>query len=125
MSKADIARGMLGGSVALMVGLALAAASIAYGQAVGVYVTDGSAISDLRVAPVGLIVVGMASASALTLLAGALTLVVLWAAALANARTAARTGWFWLVLILGILTLVVGALVAYLVAGPDRAPSTA
>ena len=125
MSKSVMARRLLGGVVAFAVGLALGQASIAFGQAAGVYVTDGDAIFDLRVAPVGLIVVGIASASAVTLLAGALTVVVLWAAALANARTAARTGWFWLVLILGVLTLGVGALVTYLIAGPDRAASTA
>ena len=125
MSKSVMTRRLLGGVLGSAVGLALGQASIAFGQAAGVYAMDGDAIFDLRVAPVGLIVVGFASASALTLLAGALTVVVLWAAALANARSAARTGWFWLVLILGVLTLGVGGLVTYLIAGPDRAPSTA
>ena len=125
MSKSTIARRFLAGVAAFAIGLGLAQASIVYGQAAGVYITNGAAITGLRVAPVGLIMVGLASASALTLLWAALTVVVLWAAALANALTAGRPGWFWFALVLGVLTLGIGALIAYLITGPDRRPSSA
>lgn len=125
MSKSAVRRWLLAGLVAFATGLGLAQASIAFGQASGIYVSVAEAVVGLRVAPHGLIVVALASASALSLLAGVLTLVIAWAAVLANVRLAARRAWFWFLLILGIPTVGVGPLVAYLIAGPDRAPSTA
>ena len=125
MSKPAIARLFLGGVAAVAIGLVLGAASIAAGQAVGVYVGDDGGFGGHRVAPLGAIVVGLASGSAIALVGGALALLVAWAAALANARSTARQGWFVSLLLLGLPTCGVAALVAYLLAGPDPRPARA
>jgi hypothetical protein len=125
MSRALIGRVFAGGIAAIAIGLLLGQASIALGRDLGVYIADGETIVGLRVMPIGFVVVALASGAVLSLAGGAMAVAVAWAAALANARAAARGGWFASLLLLGLPTFGIGALIPYVVAGPDRAPSGA
>jgi hypothetical protein len=114
----------LGGVAAVVAGLLMAAASSALGDIGGVYVVDRGEIVGLRLAPVGFAVAALAAVAAVVLVGGALAAVVAWVATLANVHLAARRGWFVGLLVLGLPTLGVAAVVAYVLAGPDRGPST-
>jgi len=125
MTRSVIARVFLVGVGTFGVGVLIAAASIAVGHAGGAYVVEGADIVGVRVTLLGFASVGLAVVAALALVAASLAVLVGWAAALANARAASRFGWFAALVLLGVPTFGVGALVAYVVAGPDRIPSPA
>jgi hypothetical protein len=123
MPKTVIASLFLGGVGAVVVGLLMAFGSISLGFAAGVYDLDGPTIVGARVTPMGYVMTGLAVTSAIALLGGALAVVVAWAGAMANVIAADHRGWLaWLVL-LGLPTCGIAALVVYLLAGPEPVAS--
>lgn len=125
MSKFVIAKVFVAGIGAFVVGLVLAQASFVLGDAGGLDVIADGGIVGVRLVPIGYVAVGLSALAALALIAGVAAAVVAWAAAMANARVASARGWFALLAVLGVPTVGVGAVVAYLLAGPDRPISPA
>lgn len=121
MSRSAIARIFAGGLAALLVGLLLGEASIALGYAAGVYLDDGAGIVGQRVVPPGVVVPALAGIATMAMAAGVLAVVIAWAAALANALASARRGWFAALLVLGVPTFGIGAVIAYLLGNPRPA----
>ena len=119
-TKPLIARLCLVGVAAVVAGLLCAAAASALGNAGGVYVVDRGEIVGLRMAVLGFGVVGLAAIAAVALAGGTIVATIAWAAALARVHGAARKRWFIGLVLLGLPTFGVAAVVAYLVAGPER-----
>jgi hypothetical protein len=125
MSRRAIRRRFLAGLVGLLLGLALGACSLALGNAAGMYVLEQGAIVGVRLTSLGYVAVAVAAGAALTLVGGLLAVVIAWSAAMANARAAMSRRWFVGLVVLGVPTFGVLAVLAYVTAGPDQLRASA
>jgi hypothetical protein len=119
MSKSAITRLFVGGVVAVVAGVILAAAAFLWALSAGVFTWDGADITGVTGTGAlgGLIAAGIVAVLAMA--GGAIAGLVAWIGALINTVALDDKTWFVLLLVLGLLSFGFIAMIAYVIAGPD------
>jgi hypothetical protein len=119
MSKSVISKLFVGGIVATVAGILLAAGAFLWALTAGVFVWDGSDIVGVTGtgAVGGLIAAGVIAVLAMA--GGAIAGLVAWIGALINTAALDDKMWFVLLLVLGLLSFGLIAMIVYVIAGPD------
>lgn len=128
MSKATLTRLFIGGGIAIIAGATLAIAAVWIAIANDVFVMNGPDIVGLTGGAVAWSLLGLGVVGGLSVICGLIVGFVAWIAALLNTWQLESKTWFAVLLLLGIFNLGFFAMIAYLLAGPDRAetaPQTA
>jgi len=119
MSKSVISKLFVGGIIATVAGILLAAGAFLWAMTAGVFVWDGSDIVGVTGtgAVGGLIAAGVIAVLAMA--GGAIAGLVAWIGALINTAALDDKMWFVLLLVLGLLSFGLIAMIVYVIAGPD------
>lgn len=125
MSKATVVRIFVGSVVAVVAGLLLAFAAVWIAYANGVFVMDGPDVVGVQASPFAWSMVGLAFVAALAMIGGFIGGLVSWIGALLNTAQVDDKTWFVLLLVLGLLSFGLVAMIAYAIAGPDGTRHTA
>jgi hypothetical protein len=119
MSKVTVVRLFVGSVIAVIAGLVLAFAAVWIGYANGVFVMQGPDVVGVEGTPIAWTMVGLALVAMLAMIGGFIGGLVSWIGALLNTALVEDKTWFILLLILGLLSFGVVAMIAYVIAGPD------
>ncbi|MGH2380697.1 MAG: hypothetical protein ACRDG7_05695 [Candidatus Limnocylindria bacterium] len=120
MSKATVTRVFLGSVVAVIAGAVFALAAvwiIAYAN--GAFVMSGPDLIGVTTAPLAWTIVGLGVVAALAMIAGFIGGLVSWIGALLNTAQLEDKAWFIVLLVLGLFSFGLVAMIAYVIAGPD------
>ena len=129
MSKRTVTRLFVGSLIAGLAGaiLAIAAGGTAYAN--DVFVLSGNQITGVQWSTLAWAMLGLGIVGSLALFAAAIGGLVAWIGALLNTSQLESKTWFLVLLLLGIFSLGLFAMIAYVIAGPDgtrpAAPQTA
>jgi hypothetical protein len=123
VSKASISRLFIGGGLAIIAGAIVAIAGVWFAIANDVFVMDGPDIAALRGGAVEWAVLGISLVGGLAIFGGLIAGFVAWIGALLNTWQLETKTWFAVLVVLGIFNLGFFAMIAYLMAGPDAAPT--
>jgi len=119
MSKATVVKVFVGSVIAVIAGLVLAFAAVWVGYANGVFVMHGPDVVGVEATPFAWAMVGLALVAMLAMIGGFIGGLVSWIGALLNTAQVEDKTWFILLLVLGLLSFGVVAMIAYVIAGPD------
>jgi hypothetical protein len=119
MTKSTITRLFVGSVVAVVAGVVLAFVAVIVAFAGGAFVMDGPDVTGVAYSPFAWSMIGLMGLAGLTILAGFLGGLVSWIGALLNTAQLTDKTWFLLLLVLGIFSFGLVAMIAYVLAGPD------
>ena len=119
MSKATVTRVFLGSVIAVVAGAILAFAAVWIAYANGAFVMSGPDVIGVQSTPLAWTIVGLGVVAALAMIAGFVSGLVSWIGALLNTSQLEDKTWFVLVLVLGLLSFGLVAMIAYVIGGPD------
>lgn len=119
MSKATVTRVFLGSVIAVVAGAILAFAAVWIAYANGAFVMSGPDVIGVQSTPLAWTIVGLGVVAALAMIAGFVGGLVSWIGALLNTSQLEDKTWFVLVLVLGLLSFGLVAMIAYVIGGPD------
>lgn len=119
MSKATITRLFIGSVIAVVAGAVLAFASIWIAYATDTLVMNGPDVIGIHWTGLAWTMVGLAVVSVLAMLGGCIGGLVSWIGALLNTAELEDKTWFVILLVLGIFSFGLIAMIAYVIAGPD------
>jgi hypothetical protein len=119
MSKPTVVKLFIGSVVVVVAGAILAFAGVWYAYANGVFVMDGPDVVGIEPTALAWTMVGLFALSALAMIGGFIGVLVSWIGALLNTAELQDKTWFVLLLVLGLLSFGLMAMIAYLIAGPD------
>lgn len=127
MTKPTITRLFVGSLIAVIAGFVLAAFAVIAMVAGGALVMDGQEVTGFNGTSFTWTMVGLTAVGALTIAGGAIGGLVAWIGALLNTARIDDKPWFVLLLVLGLLSFGLVAMIAYVIAGPDgmREPALA
>lgn len=125
MSKATIVKVFVASVVAVVAGLLLAFTAVWIGYANGVFVVQGHDVVGVQANPFAWTMVGLALVAALAMIGGFIGGLVSWIGALLNTSQIEDKTWFVLLLVLGLLSFGLVAMIAYVIGGPDGTQRTA
>jgi hypothetical protein len=125
MSKATVTRVFLGSVIAVVAGAILAFAAVWIAYANGAFVMSGPDVVGIQATPVAWTIVGLGVVAALAMIAGFVGGLVSWIGALLNTSQLEDKAWFVLLLVLGLFSFGLIAMIAYVIAGPDGAKQAA
>jgi H+/Cl- antiporter ClcA len=111
--------------VAVIAGAVLAFAAVWIAYANGAFVMSGPDVIGLQSTPYAWTIVGLGIVAALAMIAGFIGGLVSWIGALLNTAQLEDKTWFIVLLVLGLLSFGLVAMIAYVIAGPDGAKQTA
>jgi hypothetical protein len=119
MTKSTITRLFVGGLVAVVAGFLLGLAAVAIAFFGGALVMDGPDVVGVQPTPYawGLVIFGLMAVVALV--GGSIAGLVAWIGALLNTAELDSKTWFVVLLVLGLLSFGLVAMLAYVIAGPD------
>lgn len=125
MSKATVTRLFVGSVVAVVAGLVLGFAALIAAYANGSFVMDGPDVigvngSAFAWTSVALVIVGF-----IAVVAGAITGLVAWIGALLNTALLDDKTWFIVLLVLGLVSFEIVAMIVYVLVGPDGTRASA
>lgn len=118
MSKSTVTWVFVGGVAAFVAGLVLAAVAVLAAIAGGVVVVEGSEIVGVNGGTLAWTLVGLAI-GLVAIVGGSLAALASWIGALLNTAQLDDKTWFVLLLVLGLFSFGLLAMIAYIVAGPD------
>ena len=121
MSKLTVTRAFLGSVVAVIAGAVLAFAAVWIAYANGAFVLSGPDVIGVQSTPMAWTIVGLGIVAALAVIAGFIGGLVSWIGALLNTAQLEDKTWFIVLLVLGLLSFGLVAMIAYVIAGPDGA----
>jgi hypothetical protein len=123
MTKATISRIFIGSVLAVVAGtiLAIAAATIAFVN--GVFIMDGPDVVGVHGTGLAWTMVGFGILAGLVVVGGFVGGLISWIGALLNTAQLDDKVWFLILLLLGIWSLGIFAMIAYVIAGPDGKPT--
>ena len=124
MSKSTVTSIFVGSVIAVIAGIFLAFATVWFAYANGAFVMNGPDVVGVQSTPAAWTMVGLAIAAALAVIAGLIGGLVSWIGALLNTSQLEDKTWFVLLLVLGILSFGLVAMIAYVIAGPDGTKRT-
>lgn len=119
MSKATVTRVFMGSVIAVIAGAILAFAAVWIAYANGAFVMRGPDVIGIQATPFAWTIVGLGIVAALAMIAGFVGGLVSWIGALLNTSQLEDKTWFVLLLVLGIFSFGLVAMIAYVIAGPD------
>ena len=119
MSKETVTRVFLGSVVAAIAGAILAFAAVWVAYANGVFVMNGPDVVGIQSTPFAWAIVGLAVLACLAMMAGFIGGLVSWIGALLNTAQLEDKAWFIVLLVLGLFSFGLVAMIAYLIVGPD------
>lgn len=119
MSKVTVTRVFLGSVTAVIAGAFLAFAAVWIAYANGAFVMKGPDVIGVQATPLAWMIVGMGGVAALAMIAGFVGGLVAWIGALLNTSQLQDKTWFVLLLVLGLFSFGLVAMIAYVIAGPD------
>jgi MFS family permease len=119
MSKATITRLFIGSVLAVVAGAVLAIAAIWIAYATDSFVMHGPDVTGVHSTGLAWAMIALAVASVLAILGGCIGGLVSWIGALLNTAELADKTWFVILLVLGIFSFGLIAMIAYIIAGPD------
>jgi hypothetical protein len=125
MTKHTITRLFIGGVAAVVAGIVLATFAVLWAFASGGFITDGPDVVGFTSSTLTWSLIAVIVASGFTIMGGFMAGLVAWIGALLNTVQLEDKTWFVLLLVLGILSFGLFAMIAYVIAGPDGTkPST-
>jgi hypothetical protein len=119
MTKPTITRLFVGGLIAIVAGIVLAAFGVFWLFASGSFTVSGPDITGFTPTTFTWSVIAVVVAAGLTIVGGAVAGLVAWIGALLNTVQLDDKTWFVILLVLGLLSFGFIAMVAYVIAGPD------
>jgi H+/Cl- antiporter ClcA len=119
MSKALVTRLFVASVVAFVAGLVLAVMAVWVAYAAGSFVMDGPDVVGIEPNAGAWTMVGLAIVAMLAVVGGCIGGLVSWIGALLNTAQLEDKTWFVLLLVLGLFSFGVLAMIAYVIAGPD------
>lgn len=119
MSKTTVTKLFLGGIIAVVAGIVLAALAVFGAIASGVFQMDGPDVVGINATPFAWTMVIIAIGGVMAIIGGGIAGLVSWIGALLNTVELEDKSWFILLLVLGIFNFGLIAMIAYVVAGPD------
>ena len=119
MTKSTVTRLFVGSVIALVAGLVLGFAAVLVAFASDSLVMSGPDVVGIEPTAVAWSMVGLAVLAVLAIVGGAIGGLVSWIGALLNTAMLEDKTWFVLLLVLGILSFGLVAMIAYVIAGPD------
>ena len=119
MSKSTVIKLFVSSAFAVIAGALLAFAAIWFAYANGAFVMNGPDVTAVQPTPFAWAMVGVIVLSALAMLGGFIGGLVSWIGALLNTAQVEDKTWFILLLVLGLLSFGIVAMIAYVIAGPD------
>jgi hypothetical protein len=119
VTKATVTRVFLGSVVAVIAGAILAFAAVVIAYANGAFVMDGPDVVGVQWTPAAWTIVGFGIVAALAMIAGFVGGLVSWIGALLNTAQLEDKMWFIVLLVLGLVSFGLVAMIAYVIAGPD------
>lgn len=125
MSKATVTRIFLSSLVAVIAGAVLAFAAVWIAFVNGAFVMSGPDVVGVTSTPFAWTIVGLGVVAALAMIAGFIGGLVSWIGALLNTAQLEDKTWFIVLLVLGLLSFGLIAMIAYVIAGPDGEKQTA
>jgi hypothetical protein len=121
MSKTSVTRLFVGSVLAVVAGIILAGVAVWLAFANDVFVMDGPDVTGIRGTTFAWVMVGLVVVAGLIIVGGCLAGMVSWIGAMLATARIGETGWFLLLLLLGLWNLGILAMIVYVVAGPDDA----
>lgn len=125
MSKATVTRVFLGSAVAVIAGALLAFAAVWIAYANGAFTMSGPDVVGIQSTPFAWTILGLGAVAALAMIAGFIGGLVAWIGALLNTSQLVDKTWFIVLLVLGLFSFGLVAMIAYVIAGPDGTKQTA
>ncbi len=119
MSKATVTRIFLGSVAAVIAGAVLAFAAVWVAYASGAFVMSGPDVVGIQSTPFAWSIVGLAVTAGLAVIAGIVGGLVSWVGALLNSSQLEDKTWFIILLVLGVFSFGLVAMIAYVIAAPD------
>ena len=119
MSKKTVTTVFVGSVFAVVAGALMAFAAVWIAYANGAFVMDGPDVVGIDPTPFAWTIVGLGFVAVLTMVAGAVGGLVSWIGALLNTAELEDKTWFILLLVLGLISFGLVAMIAYVIAGPD------
>ena len=121
MTKATVTRLFIGGAIAVASGAILAIAAVWIAIANDVFILSGDDVVGLRWSAITWSMLGLGIVGSLAVIGGMIAGLVSWIGALLNTSQLESKTWFLVLLLLGIFSFGVIAMLAYVIAGPDGA----
>jgi hypothetical protein len=125
MTKSTVTRLFVGSVIAVLAGAILAVAAALFAFANGAFEMSGPDVTGFRGTPFAWSMVGLAIIAVLAMTAGFIGGLVSWIGALLNTVQLEDKTWFVLLLVLGLLSFGLVAMIAYVIAAPDGTSATA
>lgn len=126
MTKSTVTRLFIGSVIAVVAGLVLGFAAVLVAVSSSSLVMNGPDVVGIEPTALAWTMVGVAALAVLVIVGGAIGGLVSWIGALLNTAELEDKTWFVLLLVLGVLSFGLVAMIAYVIAGPDgtthRAP---
>ena len=119
MSKATITRPFIGSVIAVVAGAVVMIAAIWIAYATDSFIMTGHDVTGIHSTGLAWAMVGLGIVSILALLGGCIGGLVAWIGALLNTSELQDKTWFVILLVLGLFSFGLVAMIAYVVAGPD------
>ena len=119
MSKQTVVRIFVGSVIAVIAAVVLAFAAVWLAFANGVFTMDGPDVVGIESTPFAWTVVGLLAVAAVAMIGGFIGGLVSWIGALLNTAQVEDKVWFILLLVLGLFSFGLIAMIAYVIAGPD------
>ena len=125
MPKSTITRLFIGSGIAIVAGAILGFAAVATALGSGTFVMNGPDIVELRGSALAWSLLGIGIVGGLAITGGLIAGLVAWIGALLNTWLLDSKAWFVALLVIGIFNLGFFAMIAYVIAGPDRTNDSA
>lgn len=119
MSKPTVVKLFMASVIAVVAGILLAFGAVWAAYASGVFVMSGPDVVGIEPTPFAWTMVGLAVLAALAMIGGLIGGLVSWIGALLNTAQVEDKTWFVLLLVLGLFSFGLVAMIAYVIAGPD------
>jgi H+/Cl- antiporter ClcA len=119
MTKSTVTRLFVGSVIAFFAGVFLALAAVMTAFATGAFVMDGPDVVGIEATPAAWTIATLGVVAILAIVGGSIGGLVSWIGALLNTAQLQDKTWFILLLVLGILSFGLVAMIAYVIAGPD------
>jgi len=119
MSKPTVTKVFVGSAIAFTAGILLGVTALWIAFASGAFVMRGSDVIGVESVPAAWAVIGLAAVACLAMMGGLIGGLVSWIGALLNTAQLEDKTWFVLLLLLGLLSFGLIAMIAYVIGGPD------